>query len=108
MKRPNGGRGATLATIAPGLAHYTQTILYDELWERPILSRRDRSLITLATLIAMHRPDQMIGHMETGLDNGLTVDELREAIAHLALFASGPNAQVAAEKLAHVTASRGL
>ena len=108
MKRPNGGRGATLATVAPGLAHYTQTILYDELWERPILSHRDRSLITLATLIAMYRPDQMIGHMETGLDNGLTVDELREAIAHLALFASGPNAQIAAERLAQVTASRGL
>ena len=102
MKRPNDGRGASLAGVAPGLAHYTQAILYDELWERPHLSQRDRSLITIAALIAMYRPDQMVGHIRVGLENGVTEDELREMTSHLALFVSAPNAQMAADKLAHV------
>jgi len=105
VKRPNDGRGASLASVAPGLAHYTQAVLYDELWERPLLSQRDRSLITIAALVAMYRPDQMVGHIRVGLENGLTEDELREAISHLALFASAPNAQMAADKLAYVTSN---
>jgi 4-carboxymuconolactone decarboxylase len=99
MKRPNGGRGRTLAKVTPGLSHYTQTILYDELWERPGLSQRDRSMITIAALIAMYRPDQMIGHMQTGMENGLTPEELSEVIAHLAFYTSRPNAQAASGKL---------
>ena len=99
MKRPHGGRGAELAKVAPGLNHYTQSILYDEVWERPGLSKRDRSLITIAALIAMNRPDQIPGHMEVGLENGLTREELGEMITHLAFYASWPNAVSAARKL---------
>jgi 4-carboxymuconolactone decarboxylase len=105
VKRPNDGRGASLGNVAPGLAHYTQAVLYDKLWERPHLSQRDRSLITIAALIAMYRPDQMVGHIRVGLENGLTEDELLEAISHLALFASAPNAKMAADKLAYVTSN---
>ena len=104
MKRPNGGRGKTLAKVTPGLSHYTQTILYEELWERPGLSQRDRSMITIAAMIALYRPDQMIGHMQTGMENGLTREELSEMITHLAFYTSWPNAQVAAGKLRDVIA----
>ena len=104
MKRPYGGKGAELAKIAPDFNRYTQSILYDDLWERPGLSQRDRSLITIAALIAMHRPDQMIGHMQTGMENGISREELGEMITHLAFYASWPNASIAARKLLQLTA----
>jgi 4-carboxymuconolactone decarboxylase len=99
MKRPLNGAGARLAKVAPGLNHYTQTILYDELWERPILSKRDRSLITLAGFVAMYRPEQMAGHMVMAMENGLTSEEIGEMITHMAFYASWPAAVVAAGKL---------
>lgn len=99
MKRPLGGKGQQLARVAPMLNHYTQTLLYDEVWERPGLSKRDRSLITIAALIAMYRPEQIPGHMQTGLENGLTREELGEMITHLAFYASWPNAVSAARCL---------
>lgn len=99
MKRPYGGKAVELARIAPNFERYTQTILFDDLWDRPGLSQRDRSLITIAALITMHRPEQMIGHMQTGLENGLTREELAETIAHLAFYASWSSAAVAARKL---------
>lgn len=107
MKRPYGGKGAELAELMPDFNHYTQSILYDDLWERPGLSQRDRSLITIAALIAMHRPDQMIGHMQTGIENGLSREEIGEMIAHLAFYASWPNAAVAARKLLQLTRQGG-
>jgi 4-carboxymuconolactone decarboxylase len=99
MKRPLGGKGAELAKVAPGLNHYTATLLYEDVWERPGLSKRDRSLVTIAALIAMCRPDQIPGHMQTGLENGLTREEIGEMITHLAFYASWPNAVTAARCL---------
>ena len=55
MKRPSGGKGAELATVAPMLNKITQEVLYDTVWEDPALSHRDRSLITITTLIALNR-----------------------------------------------------
>ena len=55
MKRPSGKKGDELAAVVPALCDYTDRILYDEIWERPILSKRDRSLITIAALVAMYR-----------------------------------------------------
>lgn len=98
MKRPSGGRGRELASIAPLLDQLTQDILYDQVWERPQLSARDRSLITISCLIALGR-DQTQGHMELGLENGLTVEELGEAIAHIAFYAGWPVAVSAARRL---------
>jgi 4-carboxymuconolactone decarboxylase len=104
VKRPSGGRGRALAAVSPGLAKYTQEVLYDELWERPGLTQRERSMITLAALIGMHRPDQMIGHMQTAMENGCTREELAEMITHLAFYAGFPSAEVAAGKLKEVLA----
>ena len=101
MKRPSGGRGAQLAAVAPLLNEITQTVLYDKVWERPELSKRDRSLITIVTLIALGR-EQVEGHMELGIENGLTVEELGETIAHMAFYAGWPVATTAARKLMNV------
>lgn len=98
MKRPAGGRGRELADVAPLLDQITQEVLYDKVWERPQLSPRDRSLITITCLIALNR-EQAQGHMELGLENGLTVEELGEAIAHIAFYAGWPVAVSAARKL---------
>ncbi|WP_206366442.1 carboxymuconolactone decarboxylase family protein [Sphingomonas gei] len=101
MKRPSGGRGKELAGVAPLLDEITQRVLYDEVWERPELSKRDRSLITITCLIALNR-DQAQGHMELGLENGLTEEELGEAIAHIAFYAGWPVAVSAARKLKNI------
>lgn len=98
MKRPSGGRGRELASVAPLLDELTQDILYDKVWERSELSPRDRSLITITCLVALDR-DQAQGHMELGLENGLTVEELGETIAHIAFYAGWPVAVSAARKL---------
>jgi 4-carboxymuconolactone decarboxylase len=98
VKRPSGGKGRELAGVAPLLDELTQEVLYDRVWERAQLSARDRSLITITCLIALNR-DQAQGHMELGLENGLTVEELGEAIAHIAFYAGWPVAVSAARKL---------
>lgn len=105
MKRPAGGRGKELAAVAPLLNELTQSVLYDNVWERPELSKRDRSLITIVTLIALGR-DQVEGHIELGIENGLTVEELGETIAHMAFYAGWPVATTAARKLLNVAKAR--
>lgn len=91
--------------MAPLLEEITQDILYDKVWERGELSKRDRSLITITCLIALNR-DQAQGHMEFGLENGLTQEELGEAIAHIAFYAGWPVAVSAARKLKNIVDAR--
>jgi 4-carboxymuconolactone decarboxylase len=90
------------AEIAPKLAQLSQDVLFGDVWERPGLSKRDRSLITVASLVARHRPAQLPFHMKLALTNGVTADELVELITHLAFYAGWPNAVTAAEVLASV------
>src|SRR5215218_9997422 len=78
--------------INPKLAQLTDDVLFGDVWARPGLSARDRSLITVSALIAMNRPDQLRSHLQRARDNGLTQDELIEAITHLAFYAGWPNA----------------
>ena len=70
-------------------------MLYGDVWQRPGLSQRYRSLITVAALVALCRTDQMARHMRRAVDNGLSVDELTEAITHLAFYAGWPKAMAA-------------
>jgi 4-carboxymuconolactone decarboxylase len=98
MKKPSGNKGDELAAVTPALVEYTNRILYDEVWERPILSKRDRSLVTIAALIAMHRPEQLTAHLQLAMENGLSKEEIGEAIAHLAFYASWPSAISASRK----------
>lgn len=82
--------------VAPKLIDLLETVLYGDVWERPQLSKRDRSLITVAALVAMARPDQLRVHVERALGNGVTRDELGELITHLAFYAGWPAAISAA------------
>ncbi|MNV69619.1 Carboxymuconolactone decarboxylase family protein [compost metagenome] len=81
--------------ISPKLAQLTDDVLFGDVWERPGLSKRDRSLITVSALIAMNRPDQLRPHMVRARDNGVTQDELIETITHLAFYAGWPSAVTA-------------
>jgi len=84
-----------MGDIAPKMAELTDTVLYGDIWARPQLSKRDRSLITVAALIAMSRPDQLRSHLTLARQNGVTEDELIETITHLAFYAGWPNAVTA-------------
>ena len=78
--------------VAPGLAELTVDVLFGDVWERPGLSKRDRSLITVATLIALYRTGQLPGHIGRALDNGVTKEEIGEVITHMAFYAGWPTA----------------
>src|SRR5688572_23035180 len=84
-----------IGDFAPKLAELTDNVLYGDVWERPGLSKRDRSLVTVAALVAMNRPDQLRSHLSRARDNGVTQDELIETITHLAFYAGWPNAVTA-------------
>jgi 4-carboxymuconolactone decarboxylase len=86
---------AAIGDFAPKLAEITDNVLYGDIWERPELSKRDRSLVTVAALIALNRPDQLRSHLRIARDNGVTQEELIEAITHLAFYTGWPNAVTA-------------
>jgi len=73
-----------MGDLAPKLAQLTDDVLFGDVWERPQLAPRDRSLVTVAALVALYRTDQMASHMRRALDNGVTTEELGELITHLA------------------------
>ncbi len=76
----------------PKLAEITDNVLFGDVWERPGLSKRDRSLITVAALIASNRPEQLRHHLQRARENGITKDEVVEIITHLAFYTGWPNA----------------
>ena len=79
----------------PKLAEIADTLIYGEVWERPQLSKRDRSLITCGALMAMGRYEQLTGHLGRALDNGVTKEEIAELITHLAFYSGWPTASTA-------------
>jgi 4-carboxymuconolactone decarboxylase len=90
--RPSQG---AIGDFAPKLAQITDEVLYGDIWERPDLSKRDRSLATVSALIALNRPDQLRSHLRIARQNGVTREELIETITHLAFYAGWPNAVTA-------------
>jgi len=78
--------------IAPHLAELSANVLFGDVWEQPGLSKRDRSLITVAMLTALYRTDQLRGHIRRALDNGVTREEIGEVITHVAFYAGWPTA----------------
>lgn len=81
--------------IAPALGVYTESILFGDMWKRPGLSSRDRSLITVACLIALYRENELPFHLKRALENGVTREELGEVITHLAFCSGWPTAATA-------------
>ena len=99
MKRPSAAKGDELDSVVPALVEMTDRVLYNEVWEREGLSKRDRSLLTVAALMTANRHQQLEAHLGLALKNGVTKEELGEAMLHLAFYASWP---------ASITASRML
>ena len=95
MSEPTSAARKAFGAIAPALADYTDNVLFGDVWERPGLSPRDRSLVTVASLVSLYRVNELPFHLKKALDNGLTRDELIEAITHLAFYAGWPKAMSA-------------
>ena len=85
----------SLGDVAPKLVDLTEAVLFGDVWERPQLSKRDRSMITCAALIATGKTEQMDFHFPNAIRNGVTREELVEMITHLAFYAGWPNAMSA-------------
>ncbi|MEV4448247.1 MULTISPECIES: carboxymuconolactone decarboxylase family protein [Streptomyces] len=94
-----------LGGFAPELVRLTDDVLFGEVWAGEGLSQRDRSLITVATLVALYRADQLAFHLPKALENGVTKDELVEAITHIAFYAGWPNAMSAITQLKNIVES---
>ena len=85
-----------LRAFAPKLMELTDDVLFGDVWERPGLSKRDRSLITVATLVAMYRINELPSHIKRARANGVSQEELVELFTHLAFYAGWPPAITAA------------
>ncbi|UXM92182.1 carboxymuconolactone decarboxylase family protein [Paenarthrobacter sp. JL.01a] len=96
MSNPRQTRAEQLiGEFAPKLVELTDSVLFGDVWEREELSARDRSLITVASLLTSGSTDQLRGHLARARTNGLTEVELKEAIVHLAFYAGWPKAMSA-------------
>ena len=94
-KQPVSARNL-LGETAPKLVQLTNDVLFGDVWERPDLSKRDRSLITVSALVALNRTEQLRFHIPRALENGVTKDELIEVFTHLAFYSGWPTAVSAA------------
>ena len=92
---PASAAAKLLGDFAPKLVQLTEDVLFADVWEREELSKRDRSLITVAALVALNRPDQLRFHLARAVENGVRAEELIEAITHLAFYSGWPNAMTA-------------
>lgn len=93
--KPATAARKAIGDFAPKLAELTDDVLFEDVWERPQLSKRDRSLITCAALVALGATEQMSFHFPRAIENGVKQEELVELITHLAFYAGWPNAMSA-------------
>jgi 4-carboxymuconolactone decarboxylase len=103
-----GPSGALQQKIAPGLAKLTDEVLFGDVWRRPELSPRDRSLVTLSVLIATGKPVQLAGHLGRALDNGVKPTEASGLLAHLAVYCGWPSAVSALDVYEQVYTARNV
>ena len=97
-----------LDAVSPALQHYHDDVVIGDLWNRPGLSQRDRSVVTVSALIANNQTLEMPYYMNKALDHGVTAAELSETITHLAFYSGWPNAMVAVTAAKEVFDSRGI
>jgi 4-carboxymuconolactone decarboxylase len=93
--KPASALRKSLGDFAPKLVELTDDVLFGDVWERPQLSKRDRSLITCAALVATGKTEQMAFHFPRAVENGVTPEELVEMITHLAFYVGWPSAMSA-------------
>ena len=105
-KEPSAVR-KSLGDLAPKLVDLTDEVLFGDVWERPELSKRDRSLITCAALVSTGKTEQMDFHFPNAIKNGVTQEELVEMITHLAFYVGWPNAMSAINRAKALFAKKG-
>jgi 4-carboxymuconolactone decarboxylase len=88
-KAPPSAKRDRIKAFTPALVDYTNDVVYGDLWERKALSKRDRSLITVA--------EQLVSHLSRAIANGVTQEEITEVITHMAFYAGWPAAMSAAQ-----------
>lgn len=98
--------GEQFGQITPSLVQYTTDVLFRDLWLRPALAPRDRSLVTVTALVATGQIAQITYHLNRAMDNGLTKEEAGEVVGHLAFYAGWPNAFSAAPVVKEVIEKR--
>jgi len=103
-----GPSGAVQQRLVPGMATYTDEVLYGDVWSRPELSPRDRSLVTISVLIATGKPAQLQGHLGRALRNGVTPMEASGVLTHLAIYCGWPSAVTALEVYDQVYGARDI
>jgi 4-carboxymuconolactone decarboxylase len=103
---PQSAHRDRVRKTVPALVEYTEGVVYGDLWERTELSKRDRSLVTVAALVATYRPEQLATHIGRALDNGVTREEMAGLITHLAFYAGWPAAMSGALVLTEVLEKR--
>lgn len=95
MKEEPTNARQSFGDMAPHLAEITDKVLFGDVWEQAALSPRDRSLVTITSLISLYRTNEMPFHFKKALDNGLTREEIIGTITHLAFYAGWPPAMTA-------------
>jgi 4-carboxymuconolactone decarboxylase len=108
LREPSALSSADIQAVAPALARYGQQDIAASLWERPQLSLRDRSLVTVTVLISRNQTVDLAHYMDFALDSGVTPRELSEAITHLAFYSGWSSAMSAVSAAKGVFAARGI
>jgi 4-carboxymuconolactone decarboxylase len=104
--KPATAAQKAIGDFAPKLVELTDDVLFGDVWERPQLSKRDRSLITCAALVATGKTEQMSFHFPRAIENGVTQEELVELITHLAFYVGWPNAMSAVARAKELLAKK--
>lgn len=109
MKKVKAPRASIekMKELSPTFAKLTDEVLFDDIWNRPGLSPRDKSLITISVLLAMGRGEQAESHIKLGIEHGLTETEIEAAMTQIALYAGWPSAVVGLQKLKAVKDQQG-
>jgi 4-carboxymuconolactone decarboxylase len=102
MAAPPSARRDRIKPVFPKLVAMTNDYVYGDVWERKELSKRDRSLVTISALVALGWEDQLKSHVERGLKNGLTREEIAEVVTHLAMYSGWPSAMTASHAVMDV------
>jgi len=105
--KPQSPLRKSLGGLAPKLVDLTEDVLFGDVWERPQLSKRDRSLITCAALVSTGKTEQMEFHFPNAIRNGVTPEELVEMVTHLAFYAGWPNAMSAMNRAKALLEKKG-
>lgn len=95
-----------IGDFAPKLVELTDDVLFGDVWERPQLTKRDRSLVVVASLVTGGSTEQLVGHLRLAKQNGLTEDELKETLIQLAFYAGWPKTMSAIQVAKRVFAAQ--